>query len=104
MPSFKTSFIREEQRRNIAFCKKKKDLLKRSIDMSVQCDISVMLVIYDQHKKRMTYYTSSEDFNMLNAFEAKKEAKLPKNVHKFERFTNADFDAVKKLDFRSVRY
>ena len=52
----------------------------------------------------MTYYKSEEDFDLTAAHLSKKIAKHPKNVHKFEKFTNQDYDAVCSKDFRSVRY
>ena len=52
----------------------------------------------------MTYFTSTDDFNLMAANEAKKVAKLPENVQKFERFSNEDYKNLKESDLRSVRY
>jgi len=52
----------------------------------------------------MAYYSSSIDFSMMDAHQKKKTAKDAKNLHKYERFTNEDYDRLCQQDFRSVRY
>ena len=54
--------------------------------------------------QRLTYFTSSTDFNLQAAHEAKMEAKQPENIHNFERFSNDDYDNFKHSDLRCVRY
>jgi len=52
----------------------------------------------------MTYYSSDAEFNLIEALKAKIKAKQPRNVHKFERFTNEDYSKLESHDFRSYRY
>ncbi len=104
MPSFQTGYIEDYRKRSIAFCKKKKDVLKRLMDLSISCNQHALLVVYDEEQKRMVYYSSSHDFDMMRALDAKKTAKDPKNISMYERFTNNDYDAMFNQDFRHQRY
>ena len=49
-------FIKDKQRRLVTFCRKKKELVKRAIELSKLCGQKIMLVVYDQQKMRMTKY------------------------------------------------
>ena len=48
MPRYKvdlTATIRDSKKRIMTYCKRKKELLKRAIELSNMCDLNVMLVI-----------------------------------------------------------
>ena len=100
----RVSPIPDVQKRKVAFCRMKKDLLKRSMELSQMCDMQVLLVVYDEQKSRMTLYQSQEEFDLTRVHMCKKEAKEPENIHKFERFTNSDYKSIISKDFRTVRY
>ena len=74
------------------------------MSLSIECGVQVQLVIFDEEARRMTYYQSQDEFDMKAAYEAKQKAKLPGNIHKFEKFTNKDHSTITSQDFRSIRY
>jgi len=95
--------IANAQQRKVAYCKYKKDLLRRAIELSEHCGQSVIVVVLNEESNRMAYYSSSGDFTLLKAHLAKKVAK-EKSPHLYERFTNDDYDNICNLDYRRVRY
>ena len=40
--------IPDEKKRKVAFCRMKKELLKRSMELSQMCDLQVLLVVFDE--------------------------------------------------------
>ena len=74
------------------------------MELSLMCLTDVLIVVSDPKKKRLTYFSSSREFDLAAARRAEEEAMLPQNLPNFERFTNADYQTVCELDFRSVRY
>jgi len=66
--------------RRVTYCRKKKDLIKRAMQLSLMCGQQIRLVIYDNKKKRMTEFQSHEDFNFKAMCDAKKIAKSPENI------------------------
>ena len=59
MPRYKvdlTASIRDSKKRIMTFCKRKKELLKRAIELSNMCSLNIMLVIQNPENSRMTVY------------------------------------------------
>ena len=50
--------------RNVTFCKRKKGLLKKAIELSKLCGINVSLYIYDKNIDKLVAYNSSKEFNI----------------------------------------
>jgi len=46
----------DKKRKRIVFCRQKKDLLKKSIELSKMCDQKVLLVVFDPVTEKMTYF------------------------------------------------
>ena len=42
--------IKESTQRNVTFCKRKRGLLKKVIELSVLCDIDIQMVMFDKEK------------------------------------------------------
>ena len=63
-----------------------------------------MVVLYDQKKKKMTFYSSSKSFTLEEAIEAKLQVRQPEYLPNYESFTNADYETLCTQDFRRVRY
>ena len=40
--------IQNKNTRNVTFCKRKKGLLKKSIELSMLCDLNMFVFIYDK--------------------------------------------------------
>jgi len=44
--------------RKVTYCKRKKGLLKKSIELSILCDLKVFMYIYDKSQKRVIHFAS----------------------------------------------
>ena len=42
--------IRDRERKKVTFCKKKKDLIKRAMELSMMCEAKILLVVFDKKK------------------------------------------------------
>jgi len=96
--------IEDKSLANIAFCKRKRGFLKKAIEMSSMCNQKILIVIYEEDKKRMIQFSSHECFDIEDAERAYKTATRPEHIHKYERYSNKDYFLLEKLDFRSMRY
>eukprot|EP00356_Strombidium_inclinatum_P002598 CAMPEP_0170478602 /NCGR_PEP_ID=MMETSP0208-20121228/70_1 /TAXON_ID=197538 /ORGANISM="Strombidium inclinatum, Strain S3" /LENGTH=78 /DNA_ID=CAMNT_0010750891 /DNA_START=8 /DNA_END=244 /DNA_ORIENTATION=+ len=70
----KTAPVQDLKKRTITFCKRKKELLIRAIELSNMCCVDVMLVVNNPETHRLSYFTSSPEFTMKAASEAKRVA------------------------------
>jgi ubiquitin C-terminal hydrolase len=100
----KTAPVEDPKKRTITFCKRKKELVMRAIELSNMCCVDVLLVVRNPESNRMTYFSSQKEFNLKAAIEAKKESLKPEYANLYERFTNSDYDLIQERDFRGVRY
>jgi hypothetical protein len=55
--------IENKNSRNVTYCKRKRGLIKKAIELSKLCDQYVYLVVFDVEKQRLIEYNSSADFN-----------------------------------------
>ena len=46
--------------RKVRYCKRKKGLLKKAIELSVLCDVQMFLFIYDKSAQRVVHYCSDD--------------------------------------------
>ena len=49
--------------RNVTYCKRKRGLVRKAMEISVLCDQQVFLVICDKEKEKLVFYRSSNDFD-----------------------------------------
>ncbi len=59
--------LQDKKRKRIVFCRQKKDLLKKCVELSKMCEQKVLLVVFDPVTEKMTYFQSHEEFNMAAA-------------------------------------
>ena len=92
--------IVEKQSRNTTFCKRRKGLIKKSMELSLLCGVQVCVAIYSEEKNRLVIYKSHGD-KSINMFHdlMDNQSKMDK-IH-FEHFTNSntqDFEVYLNQD------
>ena len=64
----KIELIKDDNVRKVTSCKRKKGLLKKSIELSLLCDLSMFIFIYDKNHDRCVHYASDTNQNLLHFF------------------------------------
>ena len=54
--------ITDKMTRNVTYCKRKKGLLKKAMELSILCGQDIQLIMWDRMKKKMVAYQSTPDF------------------------------------------
>lgn len=87
-------YIQDNNNRNIAFCKRKRGLIKKAMEISKLCGTEVFLVVLDSQKQRLLKYSSCDEFS------AKVVDKIitRENTSKFkyESYTNEHYNYFEK--------
>ena len=65
----KFNLIENKGFRNVTYCKRKRGLIKKAMELSMLCDQCISIVIYDKVKEKMVIYNSSDDFTVCDASE-----------------------------------
>lgn len=100
----KLKLIESRTQRNVAFCKRKRGFLKKAIELSCLCDQRILIIIYDEERGRVVQFSSEDNFQIGQAYQAIKRARAPDNQNNYEKFNNDDYQRLEQVDFRSVRY
>jgi len=82
--------IEDEHSRYVTYCKRKRGIIKKAIELSRLCDQLIFLVIFDKQKQRLVEYTSSSDFN-ARIVKKLVDPNLKSKIN-HEKFTNGDFN------------
>lgn len=48
--------------KNVTYCKRKKGVIKKAIELSLLCNQEIMLTIYDKTKNKLVQYQSNPAF------------------------------------------
>ena len=99
-----TKLIENQQNRSVAFCKRKRGLMLKAIELSSLCKQKILCLVYDPEKKRMIHYSSDPLFSMDRAYDALMACKAPEYVNLFESYTNEDYESLRTFDYRKNRY
>lgn len=62
-----TKIVNNNQRK-VCLCKRKKGLLKKTIELSLLCDLKIFMFMYDPSQRRVTHFASHEDQDLLDLF------------------------------------
>lgn len=67
----KIEHIKDLNSRKVTLCKRKKGLLKKSIELSILCNLSMFMLIYDKKQGKIVHYLSNPAENILDFFNTK---------------------------------
>lgn len=71
--------------RKVTYCKRKKGLLKKAIELSLLCDLKMFVFIYDKNQRRVIHYASDASQDLLEIFNEENQR---------EYYTNRDYQRV----------
>ena len=71
--------------RKVTYCKRKKGLLKKSIELSLLCDLQMFVFIYDKNQRRVIHYASDPSQDLLEIFNTENQR---------EYYSNRDYQRV----------
>ena len=55
----KIKLIKDKSSRNVTFCKRRKGLIKKAMELSILCHKQIGLFIYDEKSRKMISYNST---------------------------------------------
>ena len=75
----KLSKIVDVDQRNACMGKRRKELLRKAVELSVLCQVDVAMFIVDRHNNQATHFGTREEFNVVSSFNAKMHRKFYSN-------------------------
>jgi hypothetical protein len=72
----------------VAYCKRKRSLLKKLIEISHLCDLDIFLVVFDKSKQKLLEYRTEMDFS-VDIVKELLEPEIKRNM-KYDLFTNSN--------------
>lgn len=60
--------IQNPTQRKVCLCKRKKGLLKKTVELALLCDLKIFTFIYSDTQKRATHFASDENFDLKKIF------------------------------------
>lgn len=81
----KIRLIGNEGVRKVTFCKRKKGLIKKAIELSLLCDLKMFLFIHDHNEERVVHFASDPTADFLDLFNRQNQR---------EYFSNRDYFRV----------
>lgn len=88
------SKIQDKNSRNVTYCKRKRGLIKKAIELSMLCEQHIYLAIFDKEKQRFIQYNSSDDFTIRSAYKLNQERY--KQYLRIENYTNKNYSFFEK--------
>jgi hypothetical protein len=80
--------IGDDKARQTTFCKRKRGLIKKAIELSMLCDQLIFLVVFDKEKQRLVEYQSHGEFS-AKVVARLVDPSLPSSIS-HEKYTNLD--------------
>ena len=91
--------IEDKRQRTIAYCKRKRIIIKKCIEIALKCDQDVYLCMFDKNTGRMIELNTSDTFEPKTITELKskkKEAGIPGGVAIHEKYSQKDYQTFLK--------
>jgi hypothetical protein len=83
--------------RKISYCKRKRGLLKKAIEISVLCDLNICILIQDPDRNNIVQFCSSRDYPVQNFFETPSSREFY-SISDYQKFGGVNFDEQGNLD------
>ena len=64
----KIEAIENLNHRKVTYCKRKKGLLKKSMELSILCDVTIFVLIYDKKLNKCVHYASDPREQLVTMF------------------------------------
>lgn len=52
--------LEDSQKRQVTYCKRKRGLIKKAIELSKLCDVNVYFCVFDKEKQRLVEFQSDQ--------------------------------------------
>ena len=62
--------LEADHQRKVTLIKRQKNIIKKSIELSLLCDVSMFVFVYDKNAKSMVHYASHEHDDFLKLFDS----------------------------------
>lgn len=56
--------ITNKEKRNVAYCKRKKGVVKKAIELSKLCNLDILIVMFDKEKQKLYEFRSDKKFDI----------------------------------------
>ena len=84
--------IENKVSRYVTYCKRKKGVLKKAMELSLLCGQDILMAIYDKHKQKLVIYQSTADFTPSKVNELISSPATKTRL--YEEHTNEDFEQI----------
>ena len=98
----RTKKIESSLQRSVAFCKRRRGLLKKAIEMSRMCETRVFLILVDPAKDKAVQFQSHADFSLSEAYKSVNRIRKAARPGGFENYTNDDYAMLENTDLRTL--
>ena len=78
----------------VTYCKRKRGLIKKGIELAQLCDQFVYIVVFDKEKQRLVEFCSTSDFN--SKIIAKLTSPSLRQHLKYENYNNSHYSFFEK--------